>query len=566
MHWAIVKPVKRPESQFPLFRKRIPKDVLPELRGKTVRLEVGNAVTRCRITEQTREIKVSLRTVDPSEVRERQADIAAQLERLWRAIRNGPLKLTHKQVVSLAGDAYQLLVDAYEDNPETPEKWDSVIEVNRILMQGRWPNYEGIRGLENAFGPLVRYVIAKHGIEIDDDSRKRLLERICVVLENAAERLKRNAEGDYSTDVLRKGFPSWTSAAPKQGVVRASTQPRVSLQTLFDDWWAEAKATGLSEATKSSYGNAVQRLRAFLKHEDAARVTPDDIIAFKDARLREINPRSGKPISPKTVKDSDLAGLKSVFGWGVRNRRLDTNPVDGVTVKVTRVASKRTKSFTDDEAKAILRASLAHRRAGKESPKMAAAKRWVPWLCAYTGARVGEIVQLRKVDVRQDEGGWHIRITPEAGRVKDKDVRDVPLHSHLIEQGFVSFVEASEEGHLFYSPNAAGETGGPWRTTKNRIRDFARKVVTDPDVQPNHGWRHRFLTVGREVGLERYVLFAITGHEAGNVGDAYGEVSLSVRRRGIEQFPRCCEADADSPSSGTPHLDPFDDGSQVVDI
>ncbi|WP_018700334.1 tyrosine-type recombinase/integrase [Amorphus coralli] len=544
MLWAIVRPVRRPESQYPLFRKRIPQDVLPKARGKSLALKIGDEVIYSQITEKTREIKLSLRATDPSEVRERQADLAAQLERHWRAIRSGPQRLTHKQVVSLAGEIYKLVVDVFEDDPETPENWDAVIEANRRSREGLWPLHIGStearvrKGHEHAFGPLVDFVISKHSLEIDDESRVRLLRKAGEFLDRAAERLKRNAEGDYSTDVLRKGFPSWTSAAPKQGVVRASTQPRVSLQTLFDDWWAEAKATGLSEATKSSYGNAVQRLRAFLKHEDAARVTPDDIIAFKDARLREINPRSGKPISPKTVKDSDLAGLKSVFGWGVRNRRLDTNPVDGVTVKVTRVARMRTKSFTVAEAKAILGASLAHRRAGKESPKMAAAKRWVPWLCAYTGARVGEIVQLCKVDVRQDEGGWHIRITPEAGRVKDKDVRDVPLHSHLIEQGFVSFVEASEEGHLFYSPNAAGETGGPWRTTKNRIRDFARKVVTDPDVQPNHAWRHRFLTEGRLAKVPERVLHEITGHAPANVGEAYGEVPLSVMRDGIERFPR----------------------------
>lgn len=543
MLWAIVKPMKRPESQFRYFRSRIPQDVLPKVRGKTLTLKVGDKTIPCRVTEKTQEIKLSLRTADPGEVRERQADLAAQLERQWRAIRSGPQRLTHKQVVSLSGEIYGLVVDEYEDDPDTPEKWDRVIRMNRMLREGGLPFYDGstdtrIRtGLEDIFGPVVDLVLSKRGIEIDDDSRDRLLRRTGAVLEPAAERLKQNAEGRYGTDAVRKGFPSWTSAAPKRGAAQANTQARVSLQRLFDDWWAESKAAGLSKATKTSYENAVKRLRAFLKHDDAARVTPDDIIAFKDARLKEINPRTGKPISAKTVKDSDLAGLKSVFGWGVRNRRVDTNPVDGVTVKVPKRAKKRPQSFSDAEAKAILGASLAHRRAGKESPKMAAAKRWVPWLCAYTGARVGEIVQLRREDVRQDEGGWHIRITPEAGRVKDKDVRDVPLHAHLIEQGFVSFVEASEEGHLFYSPNAAGETEGPWRTTKNRIAEFARKAVSDPDVQPNHAWRHRFLTEGRRVGVPERVLHEITGHAPANVGEAYGEVPLSVMREGIERLP-----------------------------
>ena len=93
MLWAIVRPVRRPESQYSLFRKRIPQDVLPKVQGRTLTVQVGDAQVSCRITEKTREIKVSLRTADPSEARERQADISAQLERQWRAVRNGPQRL-----------------------------------------------------------------------------------------------------------------------------------------------------------------------------------------------------------------------------------------------------------------------------------------------------------------------------------------------------------------------------------------------------------------------------------------------------------------------------------------
>ena len=81
-----------------------------------------------------------------------------------------------------------------------------------------------------------------------------------------------------------------------------------------------------------------------------------------------------------------------------------------------------------EEARAILTASLNYRPRGassarsgrREMPQTAAAKRWVPWLCAYTGARVGEMVQLRKQDLRQVGELWVLRITPEAGTVKSE--------------------------------------------------------------------------------------------------------------------------------------------------
>jgi hypothetical protein len=56
------------------------------------------------------------------------------------------------------------------------------------------------------------------------------------------------------------------------------------------------------------------------------------------------------------------------------------------------------------------------------------------------------------MDVKEMEGIWCIEITPEAGDVKTSEKRLVPLHSHLLEQGFLDFA-ARKKGKrpLFYS-------------------------------------------------------------------------------------------------------------------
>lgn len=100
---------------------------------------------------------------------------------------------------------------------------------------------------------------------------------------------------------------------------------------------------------------------AFLKHDDAQRITAEDIVAFKDYRLTTPSPRTGKPPSAKTVKDSDLSGLKTIFGWAVMNRKLSANPAAGLTIKVGRRAQVRPKGFVDSEARAILSAATAYR-------------------------------------------------------------------------------------------------------------------------------------------------------------------------------------------------------------
>ena len=133
----------------------------------------------------------------------------------------------------------------------------------------------------------------------------------------------------------------------------------------------------------------------------------------------------------------------------------------------------------------------------------------MPWLCAFTGARVGELAQLRKEDVWQEGELTVIRITPEAGTVKTNEAREVPLHAQLVELGFSDFVKSCGAGHLFLNVKPGGATRGRLRSVKNRSAEFSRGIVSDPNVAPNHGWRHRFKTVGMEVGIAPRILDAI---------------------------------------------------------
>lgn len=96
---------------------------------------------------------------------------------------------------------------------------------------------------------------------------------------------------------------------------------------LFERWERESRAAGTTEKTIKEYRSVLTRFVTFLEHDDATRVTPRDVVAWKDKRLED-----GR--SPKTVKDVDLSAMKSIFGWAVRNHQLATNPASGVTVKL----------------------------------------------------------------------------------------------------------------------------------------------------------------------------------------------------------------------------------------
>lgn len=555
----MTRPTRRSDSASHIFRPRIPADLVEKARGRRVTFHFPEAGPShppfaTTVTIGKEHVKVSLRTRDASIAKLRNAIAEEHIQKFWQSLRSGPVHLTRKQIVALAGELYKDWTGAIEDDPISPELWEKVIAANEAAARGEFAHPlrinlseqdRRIASLETRFGAFVDLALQRKALVIDDTSRALLLCEICTAMTEAAKKLKRNAEGDYRPDPTAERFPAWED--PKASAKATGG----TLSGLVEDWWKEAQRTGIKIATYENYSSTFRMFIKFLGHDDLSRVTPDDVIRFKDFRLSQTNPRNGKPISPKTIKDRDLVALKSVFSWAVVNRRMSANPATGVTIKVRMRPKLREQGFTNAEAKAILTAAWHYQPGPREYPKTAAAKRWAPWLCAYSGARIGEIVQMRKEDVRREGDLWVMHITPEANTQKGDEARDVVLHPHLIELGFPEFVTSSGVGYLFIDPASSSPKAirDAWKTMKNRVTEFVRRIVTDPDVQPNHGWRHRFKTVCTLVGIERFYQDVITGHKPRTVGERYGDVPVEALNREIRRLPRY-EIDAQPQPTG----------------
>jgi integrase len=215
-------------------------------------------------------------------------------------------------------------------------------------------------------------------------------------------------------------------------------------------------------------------------------------------------------------------------------------------VKITvpkKIKLRDTPAFYPEERRVILKAALelAH-----TSAPDSAAKRWVPWLCAYSGTRSGEITQLRRADVIERNGVHALRITPEAGTVKSGKARVVPLHEHLVAQGFLKFVAGHDDGPLFYNPNAneaAGTLTEPkkprYAQARQRLATWVRELgVNDKELQPNHAWRHTFKQIADHVGISERMSNYITGNSQKNVGAKYGAPTLDQMAEAMKKFPR----------------------------
>ncbi|WP_416356314.1 site-specific integrase [Aureimonas phyllosphaerae] len=299
--------------------------------------------------------------------------------------------------------------------------------------------------------------------------------------EGIAKALHMQFAGDFSPDPAALRYPPPQEVRPMEPKVVRPNAAKMAIVETFDDY---VKASKLATSTRKRWGLSMGNLKRHLAHDDLRMISTADVADWI-AALRA----SG--LSKRMIRDVHLAALKALMSWLVGERRLSENPASGFRIKVPKATKLRNKGLTDEEAKAILEATLEP-PSNKLGPKHAAARRWIPWLCAYTGARVNELTQLRREDVIDVSGIACIRITPEAGSVKTGQYRDVPIHPHLIEQGFLTFARRTKTGPIFYDPKTEGEGSAvtpPYKKLGERLARWVRAStkVVDPRVDPFHG-------------------------------------------------------------------------------
>lgn len=306
----------------------------------------------------------------------------------------------------------------------------------------------------------------------------------------------------------------------------ASTPQAASLTALYERYASSRQA---KPKTVDRWRSGVAGLVKFLGHDDVRRVTRADLNRWTASLIEE-------KLAKKTISAGRLPAIRVPFKLAYEDGLIAENPAAALKVLGPKPVKLRDNDFTEEESLKILRATFEPQPA-KVSTFNRLARRWVPWLCAYTGARVSEITQLRACDIQCEDDIWFIHITPAAGSVKTGEARKVPLHSHLIEQGLLPFAKVGNPTPLFYRDGTGNENNPAPSLCASSLAKWVRTLGIDAP-QPNHGWRHRFKTIARTVGMEEYIADKIQGHAPTNQSRSYGQVPLSILKAGIERLPR----------------------------
>jgi hypothetical protein len=95
----MARPQRDPDSGIFYLRKRVPRALLPQAKGTTAMLPVGDEHVAVRVGDIT---KASLRTREPAEAKTRYIAASAALDAHLQAVAAGPVRLNRRQVTAIA--------------------------------------------------------------------------------------------------------------------------------------------------------------------------------------------------------------------------------------------------------------------------------------------------------------------------------------------------------------------------------------------------------------------------------------------------------------------------------
>lgn len=564
-------PWRHPKSGIFYFRRDTPSDLK---RAKSRLKALG--------IKYRGEVHRSLQTRDPKEAQRRYPKVRDAVDSVWESWRQtlagAPPALTHTDMAAMVGEVTRRFVDSHKATPEfTPpppplqvppahyfgqhtsaaleavsdeERADFLQFLKRFLwasdeqrdelsrklladyaQSGRFGYFITdiapalAEGLKQQVAPEAQAVKDEYGKPITavDEAQLNLL--MLSQLAEARGGLEQTLGLDYRE--LNQLEERLRALPPFEATARKAATKTTTFTNIIDEEEKRSRdkdslmaaRRGKSAATLKKYRRIANEFATYRHSENATTITPGEVSRWMD-HLFKAEPRPSRT----TVRDKGAA-LQAICKWGQRQSsgQLYPNglPLEHLHLPEKEEVNSAKRTYSLAQAQAILKASRKETKAER---------RWVPWLMAYSGMRVGEAAQLRPEDFERIEGHWFAHIKAEGERTtKTHKGRWVPIHSAVIAEGILEFAKAAK-------PNAPLF---PARTQGN-LSEWIHGVALKGDTQippANHGFRHLFRDLCRRYRLDHEAEHYISGRSYGkgledlarSSAQGYGGTELSLK-------------------------------------
>ena len=322
------------------------------------------------------------------------------------------------------------------------------------------------------------------------------------ILGAAQERLhgRPKALVDVIGEINKECSPDSVSLSPVSlSVGTPQALPPVTFESLAASYREEHQAN-VTESSLKEMGYCHKAVADVLGSLDMATHTRADMVALRDTLQED---RKASTVNNLITK----AG--AVLKWAVSNDLIPKAYIQNLKIK--KGADSTRKAFTPEQVGKV----MSHANG-------LLATSWVRWalsLAVLTGARLNEIIQLTKDDIKQVGETWVIDINDNDGKELKtaQSKRQVPLtdgaYGFDLEE-FLRFVEGAGQTVLGVTYWYAG------RTLNGALRDI---VASDDADLTLHSLRHSLTSLLQAEGVPVAYAQAILGHSSGTLAyDTYG--------------------------------------------
>ncbi len=361
---------------------------------------------------------------------------------------------------------------------------------------------------------------------------------------------------------------STTAPAPH---IAAAAAGKHSMRAVFDDW---VKKTKPKAQTRMEWQTSLTLFEAIVGPVAIEDLTEDHIFAFQSV-CRDLPPMRGKMCPHADLKElartntgarlssasvnKRVTAIRTLRRHAGSKMRLTLAPVDPDS-RVAPLALANGGNTRNPFRLEELNGILIHPITEELVAEKRASTFWLLLMGTFTGARLGEMLQMSIHDVFETEGVMCIAVVTEEdddaksvgaiGRdtkekaeksVKnDNAKREIPIHPELLAAGFRDFVRGRKQrgyDDLFEDiPLVMGR-----RTNKGSllVNNHVRAAGLSDPSKVFHSLRHSFRQ-RLESRIQKAMLNYLMGHSPGSVGERYAHGGLVVERwKAISQLDYC---------------------------
>ena len=265
--------------------------------------------------------------------------------------------------------------------------------------------------------------------------------------------------------------------------------------------------------------------------------------AFKGLGALEVSKmaqeRELKSVSPVTAK-KNLNFVSGFWKWVYANYDIEKNIFEGISIAAKRNRQGERDPFSAADLRQIFSSPVYTGCLRDDRPCEAGNyslrgtdRYWIPLLALYTGARLNELMQLTHLDVYEVEGipvfDFNKRVYKRAKT--DESPRVIPIHSTLIDLGFLEFVESKRNASnvkkkggvdRLFTEYGLGKSGADCSSYGRHFGTLLSTVGVKTSKKTFHSFRHAFIDACRNSGVPKDVMQALIGHAVSDTTSDYG--------------------------------------------